>query len=642
MTDFWEQQDRARSKSFVLLILFALAVVVTVVAINVAVGIVVHWDLRTTANWQWPWDARTVGITTGATAFIILVGAFLKFRELRVGGAAIADMIGGEPLSMTNQSADELRLRNVVEEMAIAAGLPVPQIYIVKFEFCINAFVAGYTANDAVVGITEGAISKLTRNELQAIIGHEFSHLVNGDMRLNMRITTLVHGLMAVSVVGQALVLSSFRLRGLAPAGGKLFAPLWLVLGLVFWIVGYIGNLCGRAIQAALCRQREYLADAAAVQFTRYPDSLAGVLKKAGWYNTWLRHPYAGVANHFLFGDCRGDDWLRFFRTHPRILSRIHRIEPGFHGDFRRSLDELKFPEPSAPDLDDRAERRPTPSPAAMGAIPLPETLAAIGTMGPQQLAQAHMALHDLSDRLEEAVHNSLSAMALVYAMLLDKDPVLRAEQLKILDDYEAKIVAAETRRLMPSLEELESDERLNLAELAHPALRQLSEGQYANFRKCLARIVLANDTLDFLEFAIDQLVIMRLDPLFGFSSVDALDADSPKDLAVHGALLLSALAHDHSDEVEKIQAAFAAGQTKISSAPWKLSSVSDYGGPEIYSAMQFTSALPPKQKQHFIEACAVTIAHDGEIRPRETTLFRVFCGVLNVPCPPLNVPQPT
>ena len=645
MTDFWEHQDRARSKSFALLILFLLSVAATVVAINVAVAVVVLWDLRSAENWEWLWDPKTFAITTSATVFIILGGAFLKFRELRIGGAAIADMIGGEPLSMKNQSADEHRLRNVVEEMAIAAGLPVPQIYIVKFEFCINAFVAGYTPNDAVIGVTEGAISKLTRSELQAIIGHEFSHLVNGDMRLNMRITGLVHGLMAVSVVGQALVLSSFRLRGLAPAGGKLFGPLWLLLGLIFWVVGYLGNLCGRAIQAALCRQREYLADAAAVQFTRYPESLTGVLKKAGWYNTWLRHPYAGVANHFLFGDCRGDDWLRLFPTHPRITSRIHRLEPDFHGDFQRSLDELKFPEPNAPDLDDNVRQASPRSAIAMPglaeihavAVPIPETLGMLGTLSAAQLVKAHNTRAAVPKGLDEAVHEPLSALALIYAILIDADEDLRQKQLRILDDYEAKIVAAESRRLLSLSKEHDSEQRLTLAELAQPALRQLSRGQYRNFRTCLEKIVSADEQLSLFEFAFEKLVMHRLDPAFGFGLVTGAGTPPAEDLAEHATLLLSALAHVGRDEPDEVHAAFLAGLAKATERQdLKLRSMEDCGLRSIDTALDCTAAAPPKQKKLFIEACAVTISHDGEIHSSEATLFRVICGALDVPCPPL------
>jgi len=293
VTDFWELQDRARGKTVLLLVLFAISVVVTVAAINLAVAAIVHWETRSAGDWRWLWDARTAAYTSAATLFIIACGTLLKYRELNVGGMAIADMLGGEPVTFNSQTLEERRLLNVVEEMALAAGVPTPPVYVLKFEFCINAFAAGHSPNDAVIGVSRGALDKLTRDELQALMGHEFSHIFNGDMRLNMRMTALLHGLMAVSLAGRALVLSSFRLRGLTPTGGRMFAPLWLSLGLVFWIVGWIGNVCGRVIQAAVCRQREYLADASAIQYTRQLDGLGGVLKKAGWYNSWLRHPYA-------------------------------------------------------------------------------------------------------------------------------------------------------------------------------------------------------------------------------------------------------------------------------------------------------------------------------------------------------------
>lgn len=642
MSSFWEQQDRARGRSFLLVALFILSVLVTLAAINFAVALVVRWDLRQDDGWRWLWDARTAGITSAATLAIIAGGAFLKSRELRIGGAAIADMIGGEPIAFNAQTVEERRVLNVVEEMALASGMPVPPVYVMKFEFCLNAFAAGHTPRDAVIGISQGALDKLTRDELQALVGHEFSHIFNGDMRLNMRLTFLLHGLMAVSLAGRALVFSSFRLRGPAPSGGRLFAPLWLTLGLIFWIIGWIGNICGRAIQAAICRQREYLADASAIQYTRHPESLAGVLKKAGWYNSWLRNPYAVVANHFLFGDCFGDSAFRLFRTHPRLIDRIRRVDPAFHGDYRRAIDELKFPAPSMPDLDDRRDasgRKPASPPGA--AIPMVAAADRMGVIGPGELKMARETRHRIPPTLDEAARSPMTAVALVYALAIGGTKDLRDRQLRLIATHDPAMLA-DTRPLLDRLNDRDTEARLTLAQISVTALRQLSREQYARFRDCLHKLVGADRQVSLLEFALEKLVLRQLDPGFDFVEEEERDHGPPdRVLETRAPLVLSALAHAGRDEPPAIRAAFSNGLRRLPSGhAAALVSLKDCNLDDLNTALDALNTLELPKKRAFIEACAATIEHDGEIRPAEITLFRAICGALDLPCPPLTSPR--
>ena len=643
VTDFWEQQDRARGKSALLIALFLLAVLVTVGAINLAVALIVRWELRSTADWRWLWDARTAAYTTAATLAIIAGGTLLKLRELNLGGVAIADMIGGEPVAFNSQTAEERRLLNVVEEMALASGMPTPPVYVMKFEFCINAFAAGNSPNDAVIGVSRGALDKLTRDEMQALVGHEFSHIFNGDMRLNMRVTALLHGLMAVSLAGRALVLCSLRPRGGAPVGGRMFTPLWLALGLVFWVVGWIGHVCGRAIQAAICRQREYLADASAVQFTRNPGSLAGVLKKAGWYNSWLRHPYALAANHFLFGDCFGDAAFRLFRTHPRLIRRIRRLEPGFHGDYRRARDELKYPEPSIPDLDVRHEEefaanvRKKARPTEL--IPMLAATASqrVGAVGPGELKLVRETRERVPVSLDEAARSPMSAVALVYALAIGEGAELRERQLEVIAEHDSKQMRGTTSQLLGRFGDRDAEARLTLAQISVSALRQLSRTQYATFRDCLQRLVAADRQVSLFEFALEKLVLHRLDPGFDFVQPPAEDAPESTLLPRHAPVLLSALAHVGRDEEEPIRTAFAAGRELLPpDHEYTLKPLNACGLNELNTALDRLNALSNTHKRAFIEACAATVAHDGEIRPAEATLFRAICAALDVPCPPL------
>ena len=255
-------------------------------------------------------------------------------------------MLGGRLVNPAQPDPDERKLLNVVEEMAIASGIPVPQVYVLPEEKGINAFAAGHSTSDAVVAVTQGALRLLTRDELQGVIGHEFSHILNGDMRLNLRLMGLIFGILCLAVIGRVLL----HVRG----GGKDKNPLPL-LGLVLVLMGWVGVFFGRLIQAAVSRQREFLADASAVQFTRNPAGLAGALKKIGGlsYGSKLKNAHAGEASHMFFGNGMGGSFLGLMETHPPLAERILALEPDFDGEFPRTV--LEVPRRSARQLRDPA-----------------------------------------------------------------------------------------------------------------------------------------------------------------------------------------------------------------------------------------------------------------------------------------------
>ena len=214
------------------------------------------------------------------TGFVLIcVGgaSAYKYFALRSGGRAIVEMLGGVQIDPATQVLAERRLLNVVEEMSIAAGIPVPAVYRVD-EPGINAFAAGFGTDDAVIGVTAGTLEYLNREELQGVIGHEFSHVLNGDARLNLRLIALLNGILFLGIVGRIV------LRGSGNTGSKRESnalPL-VALGIGLIVIGYAGTACGNLIKAAVSRQREFLADAASVQFTRNPHGIANALKKIG------------------------------------------------------------------------------------------------------------------------------------------------------------------------------------------------------------------------------------------------------------------------------------------------------------------------------------------------------------------------
>src|SRR6516162_6589397 len=333
--DFFEQQAQAHRKTKWLIVYFAMAVVAMIIAIYVAAllifsGIKIHESRSEYGQEQPPfsvWDPQIFGTVSLVTLTIIGVGSLYRISALSAGGRAVSEMMGARAVNPTTTDPDERKLLNVVEEMAIASGVPVPQVYVMDEEDGINAFAAGHQPGDATVTVTRGCMKLLSRDELQGVIAHEFSHILNGDMRLNLRLMGLVFGILCLTVIGRVLI----RTRGRKN-------PLPLV-GLALIVVGWAGAFFGRLIQAAVSRQRELLADAAAVQFTRNPAGLGGALKKIGGlgYGSRIESPHAEEASHLFLANGVGNS---LFSTHPPLTERIRALDPNFEGKFPHVTEE--------------------------------------------------------------------------------------------------------------------------------------------------------------------------------------------------------------------------------------------------------------------------------------------------------------
>ena len=298
--DFFARQDQSRKQSLYLTFLFVLAVLFVAVAVYVAVQLAFHLSMgkpdtyRNGLTW---FDFEMFMLVTFVTLAIITLGSLFKMFQLRKGGSYVAENLGGRRVMHLSADKDEKRLLNVVEEMAIASGVPVPQVYIMQEETGINAFAAGYTPGDAAIAVTRGCLSTLNREQLQGVIAHEFSHILNGDMRLNIRLIGFLYGIMVIAIVGRGLLRGSGRSRN-KKGGGQT-----ILLALALMVIGYVGQIFGRMIQSAVSRQREFLADASAVQFTRNPGGIAGALKIIGGFNNGssIVSPNAHEASHLFF-----------------------------------------------------------------------------------------------------------------------------------------------------------------------------------------------------------------------------------------------------------------------------------------------------------------------------------------------------
>jgi len=378
--DFFEHQAVARRRTGLLVALFAAAVV----AIAAGTYLVVAGVLAASSEgpgsptlWE-PALLLPVGLGTLA---VVSIGSLYRVASLRSGGSAVADLMGARLVEPGSADPDERRLLNVVEEMAIASGTPVPPVYVLDGEDAINAFAAGYAPGDAVVAVTRGTLEQLDRDELQGVVAHEFSHVLNGDMRLNIRLLGYLYGITLIGTIGWILLRSSgYRRRSSREDGGGQL----VLIGIGLWILGGLGTFFARLIQAAVSRQREFLADAASVQFTRNPRGIAGALEKIAGIGSRLDDPRAIEVRHMLFGQGAGN-WLgRLGATHPPIVERIRRIDASVALEAGRESAHVAPPRAggavsalagtgaSAP-RDGGADGAPTPSAVATVGEPLEE-----------------------------------------------------------------------------------------------------------------------------------------------------------------------------------------------------------------------------------------------------------------------------
>jgi Zn-dependent protease with chaperone function len=314
--DFFQRQDMARRKTKWLVVYFILAVLGILLAVNMAVGLIFsgtqhHTRQRYGSSYRTEsYDPRVFGFATLGTLFVIFCGSTYKILQLASGGKVVAEMMGGRPVDSHTSDPDERKLLNVVEEMSIASGTPMPQVYVMDNEPGINAFAAGHSTKDMVVCTTRGCLRLLTRDELQGVIGHEFSHILNGDMQLNLRLMGLVFGILCIAMFGRILMDTRPRYvnRDRDRDRNNLF-----FLGIALFIIGWIGVIFGKLIKSAVSRQREFLADAAAVQFTRNPMGLANALKKVGGYGSRIEDPNAEEASHLFFANGLEESFSELF-----------------------------------------------------------------------------------------------------------------------------------------------------------------------------------------------------------------------------------------------------------------------------------------------------------------------------------------
>ncbi|MGR4067470.1 M48 family metalloprotease [Billgrantia sp. C5P2] len=631
--DFFGAQERARRLTVWLVLLLMMAVIgmiAAAVAVVTLAMVLLDGGQPAVDPLARALDPLLLGGVALGVLLVVAAGSLARHVQLRAGGAAVAEALGGRVINAATRDPDERRLLNVVEEMAIAAGLPVPAVYLID-EPGINAFAAGHTSRDAVIGVTRGAIRSLSRDELQGVMAHEFSHILHGDMRLNMRLIALLYGILVIGLVGRMLLrgMATRRVvRGSRRGNGHVVL---LGAGLALMLVGFIGTLCGNLIKAAVSRQREFLADASAVQYTRNPAGLADALKRvaAHAHGSELGATRAEEFSHFYFS--RGLPGLRgLTATHPPLATRIRRLEPEWDG---------QLPEPNTAreavaatgSSETAAQVRPAQAAALSGGGARPASARPAERIGePREvdLELARGALAGIDPRLLEAVHDPYAARAVIYGLLMGAEPASRASQRQVLIGAALPDVLAELERLDLPLSEVRPGQRLPLIELCLPLLRQLSVAQYARFRDCLERLMAAQHAPGALQWALYRLVVVGSEGATHHRgrrlSLERIEAAVER--------LLSSLALAGNNDETRAGEAFREAAERLGLGMTLLPQPAT--PQELDWALARCRQLSDGDRIRLLDAMTCCVVHDNHVHAQEAELLRAVAWSLDCPLP--------
>lgn len=643
MTNFFEHQDRARRNTNVLLGLMVVAVVLMSLSIYGLVTLVEFWGVRKGVTGLTPklFDAPVFFGCLVGTAVVVLLASTSRVLSLRGGGAQVAESLGGRLISGNPRDTLEKRLLNVVEEMSIAAGVPVPQVFVLENETGINAFAAGFSTDDAAVAVTRGCLEKLTREELQGVIAHEFSHVLNGDMRLNIRLMGVLFGIVCIGLLGRLLIRAASGSRyGSRRDRENSSAAVFFVVGIGVFLIGTIGEVFGNLIKAAVSRQREFLADASAVQFTRNPNGIAGALKKIGGFSegAQVRSHNAAEASHFFFSDIKTHLFAHsVLATHPPLHERIQRIDPGFSGNFPEVADGIAQPEegPTMAFAGPAASKRDVGTQATVMAAQ--HIVAQIGTASPDALVHGKQALSTLSPALRDAAQSPFSACGIVYALLLASEPAMRQLQRAQLDKVAGARLHAETLRMLPHVFDLPQRDRLPLVELLAPALRQLSAEQRATFTRTVQTLIDADASVSIFEYVVAHTLRTRMADEAMAAQRARIRHRSLTAVRTEVELLVSLLSHAGAVDDSGAKAAFQAAASRLGHLQISLLGA----GPQLLGALgpalYQLSGLAPVQAAQVVDACVHAVVADRRVTDDEATLLRAVCDALGAPLPQLT-----
>jgi Zn-dependent protease with chaperone function len=608
-SNFFAQQDLARRNTRILIVLFTLAVMLLLLLTNaialISLGFIEPAVLTGAGHWQsLPWHI----VIWISLAVITAVGIaiLIKWQQLNAGGKVVAESLGGVRIAPDSSDALQRRLLNVVTEMALAANTPVPPVYLLP-ETSINAFAAGYSPADAVIGVTQGCLQQLNRDELQGVIAHEFSHILNGDMRMNIRLIAILNGILFLGHIGYYLLRGSrsgTTIRASSRSGNNKNSAggiALLALGLV--VIGYLGSFFGNLIKAAVSRQREFLADASAVQFSRNPRGIAGALKVIGSHSSRskIRHQNADENSHLFFGEAVSR-WASIFATHPPLATRIKRLEPQWNG---------KFPSP-----------RPT------------QTVTEAETAAPQTAAANSARLQQaLPILLLHSSRQSEPALALVCCLLLQQDDTVRHTQLQLIKSQGPQGLLQLVDQLCDPVSHLDLVQQVQLMQRLIPTLKTLTESQFRQFEQLQQALINVSHTTELMAWLTCQFITHTVAVQFDQRQIvrkysnDSLEQCSDAVMALLS--LVSSVAGDDTKQQQAWQAALNA--LPFSTACGR----SELALSQLSQMLPQLLALAPLQKQQLWQSIVACVRADQLIQTHERALMLSLALLLEIPYQP-------
>ncbi len=626
--DFFKSQEKSRHNTAVLVLLFILAVSCMIVLTNLLVMFTFGYldpESMTSGGFNWEISAVIAVVIIS----LVFMGSGYKTIRLSGGGKRLAEQMNGKLVINDNGDPDKQRLLNVVEEMAIASGVPVPPVYLLDEEG-INAFAAGHNPSDAVIGVTRGTVQNLSRDELQGVVAHEFSHILNGDMRLNIRLIGILHGILIIGMMGYYLLRFGPRSRNSKGGGGI------VMLGFGLMVIGYAGTFFGNLIKAAVSRQREYLADSAAVQFTRNPEGIGGALIRIGAQQKGgiLDNPSSREISHSLF--CQGikSSFIFLFATHPPLDQRIKRVIPSWNGEFVPREHVAPAKHQDEPEEDRFSKKHAAILSGSAVALHKDEVVKSIATPTEAHIEHARQLINDLPQNLKRASHSTYGAQALIYCLVLDESQSELEKQLHYLELAPDGDVNAEVIKLAEEVGKLPNKYRLALVDLALPTLRQLTNKQYQSFAKTLGGLVASDGKIDLFEWLLQKIVFRYLDKVFHAKKGLRKKEVSFKRTKEACTILLSLFAVALKQEGISKQEVFALAKQEIGWLDTDLLDDNSFVLQDLDLALNDLATLQLQFKCTLIRACVAIITADEYVSVEEVELLRAVADTLDCPLP--------
>lgn len=635
--NFFEQQDKARKKTRYLVFLLAMAVASLIAITTLFVASLFYYqtphntdnaqpfliDLITSINLQ------TFILITLIILAVVTLGSLYKFFQIKSGGRSVAEALGGRLITNDTRVFAERKLLNVVEEMAIAAGTPVPPVYLLE-EDSVNAFAAGNSPRDAVIGVTRGAIELLNREELQGVIAHEFSHVFHGDMKLNMRLIAILHGILVIGLIGEFLLRHTPRSRSSSKDNSRAAI---MALGLGLLVIGYAGTFFGNLIKAAVSRQREFLADASSVQYTRNPQGIGNALKKLGGHtsSSRLSSPKAAEFSHLYFADGL-ERFFSMFATHPKLQERIKRIEPYWNGEFIYTSADLRDEiEQKDQAFFDRTSTAHSGATSGQQAIALIAAISQIGQPSADHLQYAQQTLAQMDERLREDCHSVTQAPAIILGLLLHKKEEERLHQLDILKTQLSEETFHSLENTLLQAAASKDMFRLPLVELCLPQLKQLSSAGKEQLISAIHKLIYSDMRVSGMEWALNHIIRHHLLEIRTGSQDQNL-----QNLGSEISQLLSMLAHSGADQTDLANKAFKAAADELGMSDLQLINKQDLTLTHVDTALERLNRLKPLQKPKLLKAMVQCVMADQQVTLREAELLRAMAAALDCPIPPI------